>query len=281
MAIRIIIDSSSDYLKPEAEAMGMKFIPLSVSFGERSFRDGIDLSKDAFYEKLEVSREPAMTSQPTRPDIEAVYREVVEAGDAGIVLTLASDLSGTYHHCAMVAKEFEGKIAVVDSGNATLGMQLIAEKALDLVSAGADVADVIATIEEHKKRVYSAATLDTLEYLKRGGRISPAMQMLAGLLSVKPVVMLHENTFELAGKGRGRKNAFRVLRDFFAQKPGAEGASLRVAYTGTSPEPAEAFLAQFPELEPGARPLRQVGPILGTHLGPGCVVLSFFADPVE
>lgn len=278
MGIRIIIDSASDYVKEHAEAMGLKYIPLQVAFGDVSYRDGIDITKDEFYEKLASSTVTPMTSQPATQDIAEVYRSVVDAGDVGIVITLASSISGTYHHCAMMAKEYEGQIFVINSGTASLGVQLIAEEALSQVAAGASVEEVIGSIEANVKRAYTFATLDTLEYLKRGGRISPTMKLVAGLLSVKPIIVLHEDQFELAAKGRGRKNAFKVFHDLPSMTGHVEPHLMRLGYSGTSREPVESFLAQYPEMASVAEPLGQLGSVIGTHVGPGSLVMAFLAD---
>lgn len=280
MAVKIIIDSACDMLKDEADKLGIIRIPLTVSFGEESYKDGIDINHQLFYEKLIESSELPTTSQ-INPAIFADYiNPVLEAGDTPLIITLSSKLSGTYQSACIAAEDANGDVYVVDSLNATLGERVLILRAVELVNQGMDAADIAATLDEEKKDIRLLALLDTLEYLKKGGRISPAVAFAGGVLNIKPVVAVIDGEVELIGKARGSKNANNLLRELISKGNGIDfSRPFDLAYSGLSDKYICKYIEDSEDMWKDSvndLHISVVGAVVGTHVGPGAIAVSFF-----
>ena len=242
MAIRIITDSTADVQAGIKEALTT--VPLTVHFGQQEYVDGVSITHREFYEKLETFHTLPSTSQATPAAFEDVFRQVANAGDSAVVLTLSSQLSGTWQS-AMIAAEDYDNIYVVDTGSATIGAGILAQLALELVQKGLSASQIAQTLEVEKDRVCIIALLDTLEYLKRGGRISATAAFAGGLLNIKPVISLSGGQLSILGKVRGRKQGNSLLLAE-AEKAGGIDFSMPVllGYTGVSHENLQDFIAQ-------------------------------------
>ncbi|MDE5592538.1 MAG: DegV family protein [Clostridiales bacterium] len=170
--IKIIIDSASDIVKTEAEQLGVYLVPMKVRFGDEEYSDGIDLSHTEFFEKLIESAELPQTSQVNEYAWEESFTELTADGSEVIAITISSKLSGTYSSAVKAAKKFGGKVHVVDSIQACIGERVLLEYALRLVSEGKSVEETVKELNDKKHKIQLLAVLDTLKYLRKGGRIS-------------------------------------------------------------------------------------------------------------
>lgn len=208
MSIRFIIDSTTD-LNP---AISHRFtvVPLTINFGKEEFIDGITISHKEFYEKLIETDALPSTSQATPAAFEKVFDEVDAAGDSAVVITLSHKLSGTFQS-AVIAADGRENIHLVDSGSAAIGAGILAELALQLADEGMDAAQIVARLIEERKNIRVIALLDTLEYLKRGGRISSSAAAVGTLLNIKPILHLTTGKLESYKKARGMNKACETM----------------------------------------------------------------------
>ena len=209
MRIRIITDSASDLRPPHRPEVTV--LPMTITFGSEQFLDGVELSQRQFYEKLIEGEDLPTTSQIAPAQFEEAFRAAVEAGEAVVAVVLSAKLSGTYQSACIAAEDFPGRVFVVDSANATIGEQILVERAVELMDAGLDAAAIAARLEEEKGDIRLVALLDTLEYLKRGGRVSASVALVGGLLAIKPVVAVQDGEVVMLGKARGSKNGNNLL----------------------------------------------------------------------
>jgi len=278
MAVRIIVDSTADM--PAEHKKRCYVVPLTVHFGNEEYMDGVTIDHKTFYEKLVESDALPSTSQATPDTFEKLFRQVVAEGDTAVVITLASQLSGTYQSAMIAAVDYRDRIFVVDSRTVAIGTGILAERALQLADSGMDAGTLARTITALRDRVQVIALLDTLEYLKRGGRISRAVAFTGSLLSIKPVVMVRDGQIQMLGKARGSKQGNNLLVQEIQKAGGVDfDKPLLLGYTGLS----DALLTKYVEdskalWENGTDQLRTtlIGSVIGTHAGPGAVAVAFF-----
>ena len=280
MSVRIITDSASDITADIAARLNVDVLPLKTIFGEEEFLDGVNISHKEFYEKLIESDVHPTTSQIPPYDFEQAFEEVKKAGDTAVCITLSSKLSGTYQSACIAAEDYEGIVYVVDSENVAIGEQILVEMAAKLRDTGKSAAEIADVSESEKKKICLIALLDTLEYLKKGGRISGAAAMVGGMLSIKPVISMEEGEIAVLGKARGSKNGQNLLREYI-QKQGEVDYSKawNLAYTGLSDELLRKYIADSAELYAAfgnELPIRTIGSTIGTHAGPGAIAVAFF-----
>lgn len=277
MKIRIITDSASDLLAPHRPEITV--LPMTITFGEEQFRDGVDLTHRQFYEKLIEGEELPSTSQIAPAQFEEAFRAAVEAGESVVAVVLSSKLSGTYQSACIAAEEFPGKVFVVDSANATIGERILVERGLELMDQGLDGAAIAARLDEEKTDIRLVALLDTLEYLKRGGRVSASVALVGGLLAIKPVVAVQDGEVVVLGKARGSKNGNNLLVQEI-QKTGVDfSRPYKLGYAGLNDGLLQKYIADSAALWEGhtdALPTGTVGGTIGTHVGPGAIAVAFF-----
>jgi len=274
MSTKIIIDSTVD-LPAELRKRTM-VVPLVVRFGEEEFQDGVTIHYQQFYEKLLVCEELPTSSQPSPDTFAEVYRSVVEAGDEAVVLTISGKLSGTYQSACIAAEDFKG-IYVVDSTVAAVAAGVLAQYALKLADEGLDAKSVAAGLEREKGRVRLFAVLDTLEFLKRGGRLSATAALAGGLLNIKPVITIRDGVIEVAGKARGLRRGNAMMTEQIHAAGGIDtDMPMMLGFTGLSDEQMRAYLAENTDLWPANVPAAPIGSTIGTHVGPGAYAVAFF-----
>lgn len=279
MSVKIIIDSTADM--PEELKKCCLVVPLTVHFGNEEFVDGVTIDHRTFYEKLVETDTLPSTSQATPGAFETLFAQVVGAGDTAVVITLASQLSGTYQSAMIAAEAYAGKIFVVDSRTVAIGTGILAERALQLAEAGMDAGTLAETVTALRDQVRVIALLDTLEYLKRGGRISKAVAFAGGMLSIKPVVTIRDGQIQMLGKARGSRQGNNLLVQEIQKAGGVDfDKPLLLGYTGLD----NALLTKYVEdskglWENGTDQLRTtlIGSVIGTHAGPGAVAVAFFS----
>ncbi len=279
MAVQIIVDSGSDILPREAEALGIIHVPLKVLFGDQEYRDAVDLSHREFYEKLIEEAQLPTTSQVPPADFEDIFRRVAAAGDTAVVVTVSGRLSGTHQSACIAAADFPD-IYVVDSGNVSLGQRILVQRGLELREQGCTAAEIAETLTVESKKIKLLALLDTLEYLKRGGRISSATALAGSLLSIKPVVAVENGQVVMAGKARGSKQGNNLLRELVQRCGGIDfDRPLCLAYSGLSDSLLQKYIADSQELWAGKEDrlaIATVGCVIGAHVGPGAIAVAFF-----
>ena len=282
MAVQFIIDSASDILPGEARELCLIHLPLPVLFGEETYRDAVDLTHEGFYEKLVENDVLPTTSQIPPGEFAAAYEKVVEAGDEAVVITLSGKLSGTYQSAVIAAEGYKDRIFVVDSENVTIGERILVQLGLVLRNQGLSAREIAARLDEEKKNIRLLALLDTLEYLKKGGRISAATAFAGGLLSIKPVIAVEDGLVAMKGKARGSKQGNNLLRQLVEECGGIDFQKpFALAYSGLSDKLLQKYIDDSGELWQGMAeflPISTVGCTIGTHAGPGAVAVAFFAN---
>ena len=276
MSIRIIIDSTTDI--PEQVLHQVEVVPLTVSFGDEEYLDGIDLSRGDFYRKLEAGQILPKTSQPSPEAFAEVFQRIHEAGDEGVFISVASALSGTCQSAAIAAADYP-EISVVDSQNVAVGTGILAEYALLLISRGITREELTQKLEKKREDICLIAMLDTLEYLKRGGRISKTAALAGGILNIKPVITVKKGEILILGKARGAKKANNLLVEL-AEKNGVDySLPILLGYAGTSDELLQNYIHDSRKLWEGHvenLEYAQICSVVGTHTGPGAVAAAFF-----
>jgi len=280
MKLRVITDSASDLIPPYRP--GLTVLPLTVLFGERAYRDGVDLDHRQFYELLIESDALPTTSQPTPAQFEDAFRAAVEAGETVVCITLSSKLSGTYQSARIAAEEFSpGQVYVVDSLNASIGEATLVRRAFQLAEQGLDAPALVQALEKERGQIRLVALLDTLEYLKRGGRLSASAALVGGLLGIKPVIAIEDGQVKVLGKARGSKNGSNLLIQEIERAGGIDfDRPYCLGYTGLSDDMLQKYIADSKELWEGRAdrlPISTIGGTIGTHAGPGAIAVAWVA----
>ncbi|WP_165248958.1 DegV family protein [Adlercreutzia sp. ZJ141] len=272
------------------EVVGDAFLPLTVAFcdeqGNREeYLDGITLSHAEFYEKLIESDELPKTSQVVPYAFEEVFERIVSAGDTAVVVTISGKLSGTYESACAAAHGYEGKVFVVDSESATIGERILIERGMHLRDQGMDAADIACALDREKRNICVLGLLDTLEYLRRGGRISAAVATAGTLLSIKPVITIEDGEVVLLGKARGSKKGNNLLIQAIEKVGGVDFSKpYALAYSGLNDDLIRKYMQDSRHLwadHVEDLPIRTVGSAIGTHVGPGAIAVAFFAKGRE
>lgn len=276
MKTKIIIDSTTNVKKELADRF--EIVPLTVHFGEEEYIDGVTINYVDFYKRLATSDTLPTTSQPTPDNFAKVYRKAVEEGYEVVVITVASKLSGTYQSANIAAEGFEGKVYVVDSGTVTIGAGLLAELALEMADGGKSAAEIAAVLETEKSKVKILAVLDTLEYLKKGGRVSKTVAFAGGLLNIKPVAFIEDGEIKMAAKARGNKQGNAIMTQEIDKMGGIDYSKPFIfGFTGVTDELLQEYLSEYAGSY-NSNKLHQsyVGSVVGTHAGPGAIAIAFF-----
>ena len=198
MGVKIIVDSTADLI-PQVRSR-VEVVPLTIRFGQEEYVDGVTIDSKTFYEKLIESDVLPTTSQASPFAFAEVFEKAVADGSQVVCITVSSKLSGTYQSACIAAEEFDGKVFVVDSQTIALGSAILTEYALSLADQGMDAQTIAWKLMRKREKVRLLAMLDTLEYLKKGGRISPAVALAGGLLNIKPVVCIENGEIRMMGK---------------------------------------------------------------------------------
>lgn len=279
VSVRIIIDSSADFEPEIADELGITVIPMKTIFGEKEFAEGIDITREQFYEKLVESDEFPRTSQVT-PFEFARELDKLDDGDEALIITLSGKLSGTAESARTAVSQSPVPAFVVDSESVTIGERILVERAVEMRDAGAEAKTIAETLDREKTDIKVIATLDTLEYLKRGGRISAAAALAGGLLSIKPVVGVVDGEVAVLGKARGSKQGNNMLREMIAETGIDFSRPVHLGYTGLSDKLLRKYVADSRDLfEAHLDELSSsiIGSTIGTHVGPGAIAVAYFA----
>ena len=278
MSVKIIVDSTvdmTDALRTQMAAV----VPLSVRFGDEEFKDGETITAQKFYEMLAASEELPTTSQPTPVAFEEAYEKATADGSEVVVITISSRLSGTYQSATIAAEDYEGKVFVVDSRSAALGSGVLAMHALQLAKQGKSGQEILEELMVKRDKVRLYAIVDTLEYLKKGGRLNAAVAVVGGLLNIKPLICVNEEgKIDVVGTARGMKKAFATLTQESNKHGGPDKSMpMLIGYTGESDENMVKYVEENRELWAEGSDSTIVGAAIGVHAGPGAVAAAFFS----
>jgi DegV family protein with EDD domain len=278
MATRIITDSASDIV--DFPNPNLTVLPMTVAFGNTVYHDGVDLTHERFYDLLVESDELPSTGAVSPGVFAQAYDKAQAAGEDVVVVTLSSKVSATWQSARIAAEGRDG-VQVVDSLNSCIGERVLVEYALMLVERGLSAADIAARLERARSRVHMLALLDTLEYLRRGGRIGSAAAAAGALLALKPVITMTDGEVELLGKARGSKNARNLLVELVGEHPVDFAMPFCLAYTAGGEAMLKKYVRDSSDLWEGivdALPICSVGATIGTHAGPGAIAVAYFSQ---
>ena len=279
MKTRIIADSTADLL-PEYKSR-VSVVPLTLHFGDTEYIDGVTIDHKTFYEMLVESDVLPTTSQATPDAFMQVFEQVQANDESAVVITVSSKFSGTYQSAVIAASEYEN-IYVVDSGSAAIGSGILTELALRYLDAGFGAKEIAQKLEADKQKIVIVALVDTLEYLKKGGRVSKTVAFAGTLLNIKPVLSVIEGEIHMLGKARGSKMGNNLLVQEIEKAGGVDFSKpVLLGYTGIS----DALLLKYIEdshhlWDEGLETVRYttIGSVIGTHAGPGAVAVAFFKN---
>ena len=279
MKTRIIADSTAD-LMPEYKQR-VHTVPLTVHFGDEEYIDGVTIDHKAFYEKLIESDVLPTTSQATPDAFIKEFQKAKDAGEEAVVITLSSTFSGTCQSATIAAEDFDN-VFVVDSRTAAMGSGILVELAFRLLDEGKSAKEIAEILDEEKKKITVVALVDTLEYLKKGGRVSKTVAFAGAVLNIKPVLAVHDGEIVMLGKARGSKMGNNLLVEEIEKAGGVDFTKpVLLGYSGIS----DALLLKYIEdsryiWDKNLDEIRYttVGSVIGTHAGPGAVVVAFFKN---
>ncbi len=270
MAVKVVTDSTADIPLQLAQEMGVSIVPLSVIFGDQVYREGVDISHDLFYEMLEHSHDLPTTSAPSVGDFLAVYEPLLGESNELVSIHLSSKLSATYSNACQAAQFLSdrgARIEVVDSQQASFGMGFIVAAAARAAEGGASLEQVKTVAQRSIPRVHIVFVLDTLEYLRRGGRIGRARALLGTVLRIKPILTVREGEIHPEGRVRTMAHALERMYQYCMSYP--QVREMAIGYS-TNPLLAEELRSRLAAARPDVTIyLTRVGPVLGTHTGPG------------
>ncbi len=278
MPVKIITDSVADIPPGILKELDISIIPVLVRFGEQTYRDGIDITNDEFYERLVHNKVMPTTAVPSLDMFARTYARLAEETDEILVIMLSGKLSGLYNAALQSAGLMEGDchIKVIDSGCAVMSQGFAVIKAAQAAKAGAKIDEILEIVQKTLKRVDMRAAFDTLEFLQRGGRIGRAQALLGSMLKVNPIIMLRDGKVEPAGRARSRAKAIDILYDFVASYSNIEGLAVEDA---ACPEDGDFLAKRLGTIFPEERILRsRTTPVIGTHTGPGLLLVAVLGD---
>lgn len=277
MAVRIVTDSTADIPAAIAEKLGITVVPLTVFFGEEAFLDGVELDNAGFYRKLAASKDLPRTSQPAPAKFQEAYTRLIDEGAEGIIsIHLSSRLSGTYQSACTARDSLPESarqipVEVIDSLSISVGMSRAIMQAAEEARQGGELDTIKAHVLDQLARTHILAVLDTLEYVKRGGRIGGARAMLGNMLSVKPIVGLKDGEVVPVEQPRTRNKAYMRVAQLLAEQGRIEYVSIAEASADVGQQLAQAVKTIYS----GDLPIYRLGAVLGTHTGPGTAAIAY------
>lgn len=277
MKTRIVVDSTADILPEYLDQIHT--VPLTVSFGDEEYIDGVTIDHRTFYQKLIETDAMPSTSQASPAAFAEQYDQAAADDEEVVVITISSKLSGTYQS-AMIAATGRSSVYVVDSENASVGCGILVGLALRYLRDGMTASAIAEKLQEDKKKIVVIALLDTLEYLKRGGRISKAAAFAGGLLNIKPVISIADGEIQLLGKARGSKMGNNLLAQQIQKVGGIDFTKpVLLGYTGLSDVLLQKYIEDSSYLWSASLDAVRyvsIGSVIGAHAGPGAIAVAFF-----
>ena len=273
--VRIITDSASDIDAKYASENDIVVLPVHVLMDGKEYLDRIDITSEEFFEKLPNLKELPKTSQVPPFEFEQIFEKYKD--DDVIVITMSKGISGTYQS-PMIAKDEFDNIDVVDSTNISCGEKALVKYAVRLVKEGKTKLEILKLLDEKKNKLHLVGLMDTLEYLKKGGRISAAVAAIGSILNIKPVVEIIEGKVKMGTKARGLKNGNSKVKEKIEEYGIDYSMPICMAYSGTNDDPIKLHLDLCGELYQNVeKDISLIGPSIGTHIGPNSIAIAFFS----
>jgi DegV family protein with EDD domain len=277
----VVLDSTADLPDPPGRHPNWRLVPLYVRFGDETFREYLDISAEEFYRRLRSSSEPPKSSQPSPADFEAAFAEL-SGYERILCVLLSAKISGTYESARLAAEAAgDGRVHVIDSGVTSGGTVILADAIQRRLEAGTDEEEIDALVERFRRDAGLIFTLETLEFLAKGGRIGKASHMAGNLLNIKPILTFEDGEVLPLKRVRGNRRAFKEFEDAFLGGSSDEpGLRVGIAHAD-APERMEALKQLVEATRPQAEieVATSLGPVLGTHAGPGTVGFFWWTDP--
>lgn len=278
--IRIITDSSSEITQEEAKKLGIVVLPISVSFGEEQYYDGVDITPDVFYEKLVASTIFPKTAQISPHAYETAFQEAMDAGEDVLCIPISRKISGSHGNALTVLEKFDSnRIKVLDSLNICVTLYVLVRYAVKLRDEGKNLQEIYDELEVAKHHIAAYALCDTLEYLKKGGRISAASASVGTLLSIKPIITVSDGVLVTSAKEIGRKKAYLKFVKLIKSHDKDLSLPIVVSYSGGALEEAKEFIEKNKDMfgkHINEINLTMIGPTVGAHIGPGALAFACF-----
>ena len=274
--VRFVIDSTSDITRETREKLGLTMASLTVHFGEQAFKDGVEITHDEFYSRLKTAVKLPTTSQVNPNEFEEIFKKIIDDGDDIVCLCLSAELSGTYSSAAIAAKAIApDRIFCVDTKSATFGTYLIIKEAVKMRDLGLSAKVIAEKSSQLASRIRFIAVVDTLKYLKMGGRISAAAATLGGILGIHPIIEIRDGKIEVVGKSKGRKAAFSKLIELYLQKPADFSHGFAFGHANAPERLVELMDLFAPFVKTDDVVTSDVGSVIGTHSGPGALGIAY------
>jgi len=274
MTVRIVTDSASDLTHDEATALGIDVVPLSIRFGDDVFLDRVELGIDEFYRRMADSEDLPQTAAPAPGAFQEVFRRRFADGASAIVcINLSSGVSATMESAELAARETDGDVRVVDSRSVTAGLGMMVLAAAEAAAGGAGADEIVGLMEAMRERTRVFGAIDTLENLKKGGRIGNAQALLGSLLAIKPLIDISSGVVEEAGRQRTRKKSLAWLRDKVAEY--ADEIETMSVMHAQADDIDDLVGMLSPLVDPLATRVGVIGPVVASHGGPGVIGLCF------
>jgi len=274
MTVRIVTDSASDLTHDEATALGIDVVPLSIRFGDDVFLDRVELGIDEFYRRMADSEDLPQTAAPAPGAFQEVFRRrFADGADAIVCINLSSGVSATMESAELAARETDGDVRVVDSRSVTAGLGMMVLAAAEAAAGGAGADEIVGLMEAMREKTRVFGAIDTLENLKKGGRIGNAQALLGSLLAIKPLIDISSGVVEEAGRQRTRKKSLAWLRDKVAEY--ADEIETMSVMHAQADDIDDLVGMLSPLVDPLATRVGVIGPVVASHGGPGVIGLCF------
>ncbi len=274
--VKILTDSSCDISLERCAELGVEMLPITVNFGEQSYRANLDITTEEFYDKLAAAQELPKTAQITPAQFEKIFQPYKDSGDDVVCLFISSKMSGTLQS-ARLAKNILGaeNILLPDTLNVTFALGLLVEEAVKMRDAGMTGKEIVEKIEELVPRIRLFAMIEDLKYLKMGGRLSATSALVASILGICPIITLKDGLVEVVGKARGKKAAFAAIRKCVEKEPISADYCVTMGHAKCSEtcKALEDYMGDL--LKKREVHVSSIGSIVGTHTGPGAVGLAY------
>lgn len=279
IAVHIITDSTCDLLPEDRARLGVTVVPLTVHFEDRSYHDGVDITNEEFYQKLETSAQLPTTSMVPPGEFIKAFETHINAGDEVLGLFISSEISGTYHSACIAKENFpEGKVFVLDSRSASLSLGLLVSEAVTFRDAGHTAAEIAGLMQPLIQKVRFFAAMNTLKYLRKGGRISATSAIVGEMLGIKPIVSIIDGTIHSVGKARGMASAIdHILQEAKKNLPNLN-YNVVIGHSSAPELRDKAIAAMKTPLKIKSWICCEVGATIGTYGGRGCVGLAYIAE---
>lgn len=278
MSVRIIADSTADVT--ESVKKQITTVPLTVHFGDKQYRDGVDIDIDTFYKELSESKSVPMTSQPNPPTFIEAFKQAMQDDDEAVIITISSKLSSTYQSALVACRndKYKKRVYVVDSMTGTVGTGLLVEMALFYVAMGYSAKEIKERLDQDKKEIRVVGILDTLSSLKRSGRISGFANAVANVMGIKPILEVKDGRIDFITKAHGFRQGFRLLNDEIEKKGVIDfNKPYLISYSGNNDNRLKQYLHFSSHLWKEKVRIARIGSAIGVHLGPGAIVVAFFS----